>query len=287
MAERPRLQVLQDLRTRYGGRLSRCNMHDPNVSTSSLDWADALKPGPPPPDRFVQQLKFRYAARPVVIYGSRLCLSVRLLADIGINFTFSINRVDRLMPEPSPAPAWPTQRWPVFVYGDARGAAARFLSTPQLMRAIDALNLSADESLHVYRNAVDIYTSSTIASRVEELLEGAGALADALPRARLHRTDYSSVPEIFRSLVPLLEKWSQSDDDDRAERLARSSRAELTKFVAAVEPHFESINRYLDGFGDKSMPESATALGALAEAAAEAQILLQLSRGHARRARKK
>ena len=125
MPERSRLQLLQEVRQRHGGRLSRCNVHDPNVSTSNFDWADAPKPGPPTPDRFVHQLKFRSAGRAVVIYASELSLSVQLLADFRLDGTFSVNRVDRVvMGEASQAPVSPSLRWPVFVCGNSSGREA-------------------------------------------------------------------------------------------------------------------------------------------------------------------
>jgi hypothetical protein len=107
------------------------------------------------------------------------------------------------------------------------------------------------------------------------VLSGVTAIADALPAAQEETVDYGELPAVFHSLIDLLEKWDETDDDERSERLARASRAELRQLVAAVEPHFESINRYLDGFGETPLPESAIALGALAEAASEAQLLLE------------
>jgi hypothetical protein len=100
------------------------------------------------------------------------------------------------------------------------------------------------------------------------------AVADALPAAQPVAADYTILPEAFHRLIPLFKKWGQTDDDKRSQRLARAARAQLRKLVAEVEPHFHSINRYLDDFGAEPIPAAAIVLGALAEAASEAQILL-------------
>jgi hypothetical protein len=75
-------------------------------------------------------------------------------------------------------------------------------------------------------------------------------------------------------LIPLIRKWGITDDAERTERLERASRRQLQVLVRRVSPLFESINAYLDGFGE-DVSAAAAALGALAEAAAEAKFILE------------
>ena len=82
------------------------------------------------------------------------------------------------------------------------------------------------------------------------------------------------MPGTFRPLTCLIEKWGVADDDDRSSLIENADRAELKTLVAKVEPFFDSINIYLDSFGDKALDDGAMALGRLAEAAQEAKIFL-------------
>ena len=49
----------------------------------------------------------------------------------------------------------------------------------------------------------------------------------------------------------------------------------LMRLVKAVEPEFNTINAYLDSFQKNPLTEQAILLGALAEGASEAKLLLQ------------
>jgi hypothetical protein len=86
--------------------------------------------------------------------------------------------------------------------------------------------------------------------------------------------DLSKLPERFAPLLPLIKIWGVTDDTERDELRAASSSTELERIVEKVQPYFEAINLYLDSFGDLPMSEAAIALGALAEFAAETQVLL-------------
>ena len=87
--------------------------------------------------------------------------------------------------------------------------------------------------------------------------------------------DLSALPDSFRDLKPFILRWAESDDAERTALLEESTQEPLRELIEAVSPHFEQINEYLDSFGDRPAPEAATALGALAEAAAEARLKLQ------------
>ena len=88
-------------------------------------------------------------------------------------------------------------------------------------------------------------------------------------------TEWRDLPNEFRPLVKLMKAWSWGDDQERSDRLAKAPRERLQRMINEVESHFRSINAYLDGFGDDAISESAAALGTLAEAASEAQLILE------------
>jgi hypothetical protein len=81
--------------------------------------------------------------------------------------------------------------------------------------------------------------------------------------------DPSRIPDALRPLVPLTKRWAISDDEKRANKLARASAHTRERLIQTVEPLFPEINRYLDSFGDDTMPEEAVLIMYLAEAVAE------------------
>jgi hypothetical protein len=148
------------------------------------------------------------------------------------------------------------------------------IGRPDVVRAIDRLALGHRESLHVYGNSLTVYIRPKSADRVADVVAGAATLAKDLPLNERPAADFSDLPRQFRGLVGLINKWADSDDQERADRLARTSRERLEGLVNQVAPHFASIDAYLDRFRDGAVSESAAALGRLAECAAEAQLPL-------------
>lgn len=99
-------------------------------------------------------------------------------------------------------------------------------------------------------------------------------LADSLPVLDEH-LDVNGLPTRFECLSDLIKQWAVSGDEARSEMIDRPSREKLKNLVDSVLPHISAINEYLDSFGGETPSEAATALGALAECALEAQIQLR------------
>lgn len=60
--------------------------------------------------------------------------------------------------------------------------------------------------------------------------------------------DSQFVPEQFRYLIPLAEKWGINDDGYRAEAIKKASQTDLHELKAAVLPVVDKI--YLEWLGD-------------------------------------
>jgi hypothetical protein len=269
------VDLLRALAKRYRVRVTALNLYDPNVCTSGIDWRDALENRPPPLDYFRYQTKLNVAGRSVRIRSNDRFIAVDLRGGFAIDNPFSVNRPDRVMMLLThPVRRIGAKQWRVFLE-PGKGVPAQ-LDQHAMRRPIQSLNLGTDESLHVYRNGLTAYMRPDSIQRVVDAMAAAVTIADEL--AAVKKPASSSVedyPKEFRSLVPLVEKWAKSDDEERADLLARVTRSCLEDLVRQVTPYFTAINRYLDSFGDGPMPESATALGTLAESASEAQILLR------------
>ena len=159
------------------------------------------------------------------------------------------------------------------MYVDTNAGVPPVIGRPDVLRAIEHLALGHDESLHVYGNGLTVYIHPKSAQRVADVVVGVATLAKHLPSTE-RLTEFGDLPIEFRALVRLIDKWAKSDDQERADRLARASRERLESLVRQVAPHFASINAYLDRFQGGAMSDSAAALGTLAECATEAQLLL-------------
>ena len=198
-------------------------------------------------------------------------VAVKVRGDFGSRVPFSLNRPDRVtLLDSRRRCRIGAKQWPVFVAED--GGAPPLLDRADIARGIVGLGLAKNESLHVYESGLVVYIQPTSLKRVVEVVGAAAALADLMPSTAAPPLDLSDLPVRFRALAPLIKTWGETDDAAREKRLARASRARLAELVAKVAPHFRSINTYLDRFRGKAMPESAAALGALAECATEAQL---------------
>jgi hypothetical protein len=161
------------------------------------------------------------------------------------------------------------------LFAAAPDRASELLRAPGIARAIEGLRLATGESLHVCASRLTVYLRPTSRQRILDAVAAAIALADRLPAATTTKVDFSDLPVQLASLVPLAKRWALSDDVDRGERVNQASSRNLQRLVRVVGPLFGAVNAYLDSFGEAPMPESATALCALAECAAEAQLVLE------------
>lgn len=265
------VDLLKTLATHYRVRVTTINLHDANVCTSELNWQDALANRTPAPDRFRHQLKLKHGGRSVGVRSNDRFIAIEARGSFGSEEPFSINRQDRVtICRTRLARRVGSTKWRVFT-GKGKDV-PRVLNQLTVRRAIERLQLGRNESVHVYANGLIAYIMPGSAERVIDVIAATASIANALPSTR---APLPKVPEEFATLRPLLKTWANSDDEERSELLARASRSRLGGLVKAVAPMFPAINAYLDSLGDGPMPESATALGALAECASEAQLLLR------------
>jgi hypothetical protein len=248
------------------------NMYDPDVC-GDFDLNAAFEGGEPPPDRLRHEVRLAIDERRFAIRASDRYLAIDVRGDFAAGL-FSINRPSMLMAffygEMRKSP--PVGEHPVYVrLNDAEPPA---LQQPGVREAILALRLERDEILKVYANGISAYLRPRPQQLVIEILKLLAKLANELPADETRPLPLSELPAQFRPLIPLIRKWGIGDDADRSQGLERASRRQLQALVRRVSPSFESINAYLDGFGD-NVPEAAAALGSLAEAAAEAKLILQ------------
>lgn len=87
--------------------------------------------------------------------------------------------------------------------------------------------------------------------------------------------DLELLPDDLRPLVPLIRRYSVSDDVKRAARVDAASPEERAELERAAQPHWDAINAYLDAHIERTgTPEQdvAVVLDAFAQAAMEAGL---------------
>jgi hypothetical protein len=268
------VEVLKELAKRYRARVSAANLRDPTVATSRFDWRDVFEHKPPPPDQFRHQVRLKVDRHRVVLRANDkyLVIEARHVGNMG---AFSVNR-----PFHSFAPRL-NERLPVsigreklHVYVPTNFTQMLAIDQPEVVRSIEEFALGPDESLHVHVDGLIVYVTPVSLQRAIDLLGRIGPLIGRLQQPGEEPVDFSDLPPEFVHLVPLMKSWAKSDDEERSTNLSRASNARLQRLVSKVAPHLDAIDKYLDGFGDGTVPESATVLGCLAECACEAQLLL-------------
>lgn len=148
------------------------------------------------------------------------------------------------------------------------------MNSAALAQALNSLQLTEHESLHVYGNGLVLYLQRDSRDEVMSAVEVACKFAEQFPGVE-DSPDLARLPTKFKQLFGLIPKWALSDDEKRSEMLEETSLKALQSFVATVSPYIPAIDEYLDSFGDESPPEPAVTLGVLAECCLEAQIRIR------------
>ncbi len=84
--------------------------------------------------------------------------------------------------------------------------------------------------------------------------------------------DFSLLPDDLQPLAPLIAKYAEGDDAERADLLAIASTEELGELSTAADPHWDEINAFLNENMEEVGPRQdlALALDGFSQAAMEA-----------------
>ena len=142
-----------------------------------------------------------------------------------------------------------------------------------MSRLLPVVQLNDGERLQFHQGAVYAYLKSRHAARIIAVVE---AMIDSVSQRQVEGNELrlETLPIQFRPIAHLVLKWSISDDDERQQLLAGSSKDTLSTLVATVEPYLAPIGSYLHSLGENPSAE-ACALGTLAECVVEAKMLLE------------
>jgi hypothetical protein len=273
-----RVAILREYAKQVKKPVAKCESYDPNVCEFTVDrerlWQFTAVRGTP----LSSKLSMEYKGRRLQISANDEYVVISIKASLPTDRFCSINRKNAIffMAE-TDLRVGNDPRWPVLIEQGKKATddLRSLLSSPKLHDVTEQLLSNESRSLHLFRNAISLYFTP---SSADELASAVAILSDLVDEVESKDDTESSViddlPLEFKDLAGLVQRWAVSDDSERAALLDEASDGELGELVKAVEPRFAAINQYLDSFDDRPMPEAATALGTLAECAAEAQLKL-------------
>jgi hypothetical protein len=256
-------------------RIRKCEHYDSNVCTFTCDaktpWQLVTVSGHP----FSRELTFRKSGRKIDLLANPEYIRIEVKGK-RVGAVFSINQPYKILfMKKLDRPGGTNPNLCVYVRDESilPNRIELALRGRSLQIAVKQLIGSDAESLHFFQDAVVLYFKPSDATAVVRAIDTLVSLVGPLEPRRAP-IGASALPKELQKLVPLMKGWAESDDGDRAQLLEQASKRSLEKLVRAVEPHLAQIDQYLDSFGERPMPEAATALGTLAECALEARLLL-------------
>ena len=261
-----------------GKGTSSLNLFDPQVARSSWDWRDSLSDKPRPSDFFSRKLSFKANDFRVTIRVNDEFLVADVTGAFGgsVICSFVNNYVHASSRKLGANSLCRAYGYKVYI-GSIPNAESTtsFLLNPSFQYFVKALHLSKRESLHIGNGCANLYIQRFVCDDVLKALDILYQLLALIPSAEEASINYQDLPEDFHKLIPSIKRWGICNDNERSDKIGKASSNALAKLVDAVEPEFSAINTYLDSFQNKPLTEQAILLGALAEGASEAKLLLK------------
>jgi hypothetical protein len=261
-----------------GKGTSSLNLIDPQVARSPWDWRDSLSHKPRPSDLFSRKLSFKANDYRVTIRVNDEYLVADVTGAFGSSVicsfvNYNIHASSRKLGANSLCRDFGCK---VYI-GSISNADSTilFLRNPSSQDFVKALHLSKRESLHIGNGCASLYIQRFVCDDVLKALDILYHLLALIPSTEEASINYQDLPEEFHKLIPWIKRWGICDDNERSDKIGKASSNALTKLVDAVDPEFSAISTYLDSFKNRPLTEQAILLGALAEGASEAKLLLR------------
>ncbi len=268
-------KVLKDIAKQVGGRVSSCQVYDRNICSFRVDPENPAQIISTAGQPFTRQLTYAQKNQRVRLHTNDTFLEISFPIELGIE-PIAINRPNKITLMRSAGESEiGTLKYPVFSSnGVLDKAHLSLIESGSFCRFVETVNPSAEESIHLNRSGLTIYLCLPSAQRVFDLINASTVLLQQFAPKK-QGIDLSSLPAQFRPLIPRIQSCGITDDAARDELRENSTRAALQAVVEEVKPYLSGIDSYLDSFGERALPEAATALGALAEFVAETELYLK------------
>ncbi|WP_295793191.1 hypothetical protein [Mucilaginibacter sp.] len=250
------MDYLKELSAKLGGKISSNNCYHWNIDLTSLRKLAIKDYG-----------GHRFA---IDEYGPSMFM---VKCFIEADFSFSINNPDKLFGYNKPLGL---ADYPYKLY-IGKEDEAPFLNEKfgglieRFVRELKQFELTANESIFIYQNCICMALSST-----RNLIIAIDILVDLVNKYdTLFKKDIKTkifrknIPANLHPLIPLIKKWSVSDDSDREQLVDEATEKEKKRLVKRVAPYMPEINKFLDSFEDGVLSDEALLFGNLAELVSE------------------
>jgi len=250
------MDYLKELSVELGGKISSNNCYHWNIDLTSLRKLVIKDYG-----------GHRFA---IEEYGPSMFM---VKCFIEADFSFSINNPDKLFNYDKPVDL---TDYPYKLYIDEENDGS-FLKEKfgglidRFVRELQHFELSANESVFIYQNGIRVALSSTrnIVTAVD-ILVGLVNKYDTLFKKDVKTKIFrKNIPANLHPLIPLIKKWSVSDDRDREQLVDEATENGKKRLVKTVAPYMPEINKFLDSFKDGVLSDEAILFGNLAELVSE------------------
>ena len=268
------MKLLRVIASQLGGRVRKCENYDSHVCDFAVDASNYGQPVAVKGFPFSEQLRVSREGRKVELAENPEYLRLTVKGSLPVYGVCSINKPGLVAREKSRLRIGRESSWPVYIPSRSKPSIQlqEFLHSHSVHDAIRDLLANGVESVHVFDGGITLYSQP---SNPDQVLSYLNVLLRLVHDQDANILDLAALPVEFQQLAPLIRKWAEPDDAERSALIDESSKDALSDLVRAVAPKFNQIGQYLDSLAGRPMPEDATALGTLAEAASEAQIKLR------------
>ena len=205
-------------------------------------------------------------------YNNNYSISLKVYSTLH----FSINRPDIIFSYNQPNKL---KDFPLIVYTREQGRVSpqneTFKKFWDLFSALlNNFQLTVSESVFFYSNRVIFALDSK-----RDLVKALDKIIDLLienntifKKEARQKIDLKNIPDNLKLLLPLLKKYSVSDDSERDELVEQMSNNQKTALIRTVDPLMSEIEAYLDSFVNKVFTHETSLISDLAELVAELRI---------------
>lgn len=207
------LAILKEIAKQFGKRIGRANLFDANVCTSPLNperpWEYLALPG----DFFRHKLTIKLSVHKIELLANGEFISVQVAGNLVDADLCSINRRDKVFQLVRNLLVEPSFLFPVYSRR-ADTDLRQFLSSAALSQALNRLQLTEDESLHIC-NEIVLYLKRNSKNDVMLAIEAACQLAEHLVK-NVEKEQLDRTASKIRELV-----WPHTKMGDLGRRNAR------------------------------------------------------------------
>ena len=201
-------------------------------------------------------------------YPTIYSINIKTYSGLG----FSINRPDKIFLFTQPNKI---DGFPLIVYTERGHFDPQNEAFPKFWQSFSAVlndfKLTVSEGVFFYSNIVifALDAERDLAKSLDKIIDFVIENNSVFRKEPKKRINVKNIPENLKPLLPLLKKYSVSDDSERDELVDQMSNSSKTALIDAVDPLMPEIEAYLDSLGHKVFTHEASLISDLAELVAE------------------